>query len=164
MTTVSTHALPPKLHAANEALAFLLELAMLAGLTWWGATQDGSVISRVLLAVAAPLAAAIVWGLFAAPRARFRMPVAGVLVVKAVVFVVTALAVYAAGLHLVAMVVGATALLNAGIAAADRAAIGGGGRTNLGTESAAHVVDDRDDLSEGGAEQAEPGQRDQAIR
>ena len=43
--------MPAKAHAANEALAFLLELAMLAGLAWWGASQDASLISRVLLAV-----------------------------------------------------------------------------------------------------------------
>jgi hypothetical protein len=34
-------ALPPKAHAANEALAFLIELAMLGGLAWWGATVHG---------------------------------------------------------------------------------------------------------------------------
>jgi hypothetical protein len=152
------------MHAANEALAFLLELAMLAGLAWWGASQHASPISRVLLAVGAPLAAAVVWGLLAAPRARFRMPAAGVLVVKALMFVVTAVAVYAAGLHVVAIVVGVIAFLNAGVAAVDRDAIGGGGRANVGTESAADVVDDRDDLGQGGAEQPEPGQRDQPVR
>jgi hypothetical protein len=163
MLAVRTRALPAKVHAANEALAFLLELAMLAGLAWWGASLHASLLTRVLLAVAAPLAAAVVWGLFAAPRPHFRMPAAGVLVVKAVVFVVTALAVYAAGQHVVAIVVGVVAFLNAGIAAVDRDAIGGGGRTHPGT-SAADVVDDRDHVGEAGAEHPEPGQRDQPVR
>jgi hypothetical protein len=164
MTAVRKRALPAKVHAANEALAFLLELAMLAGLAWWGASRDASLISRVLLAVAAPVAAAVVWGLFAAPRARVRMPVAGVLVIKAVAFVLTAIAVYSAGLHMIAIVGGVIAFLNAGIAAVDRQAIGGGGRRQPRNGSPADVVDDRDHLGEGGAEHPEPGQRDQPVR
>lgn len=156
--------MPPKVHAANEALALLLELAMLAGLAWWGASQHASLLSRVLLGLAAPLAAALVWALFAAPRARFRIPAGGVLVVKAVVFGVTALAVYATGLHVLAIIVGVIAYLNAGLAAVDREAIGGGGRTQQGSRSAPDVVDDRDHLGEGGAEHPEPGQRDQPVR
>jgi hypothetical protein len=127
-----TRALPPKAHACNEALAFLIELAILAGLAWWGATVSAGVGVRVLLAVIAPVAAAVVWGLFAAPHARIRLPVLGVLAVKAAVFGVTALAVYAAGLHVLAIVVGVLAFLNACIAAVDRDAIGGGGRTPPG--------------------------------
>lgn len=161
---MKTRALPAKVHAANEALAFLLELVMLAGLAWWGASLPASLISRVLLAVAAPLAAAIVWGLFAAPRARFRMSAAGVLVVKAVVFGVTALAVYSAGLHPLAIVAGMIAFLNAALAAVDREAIGGGGRARVDAGSATDVVDDRDHVGEGGAEHPEPGQRDQPVR
>jgi hypothetical protein len=163
MPAVTTRALPAKVHAANEALAFLLELAMLAGLAWWGASLHASLLTRVLLAVAAPLMVAVVWGLFAAPRSRFRLPLAGVLAVKTVVFVATAIAVYSSGLHVPAIVIGAVAFLNAGIAAVDRDAIGGGGRTHAGT-SAADVVDDRDHIGEGGAEQPEPGQRDQPVR
>lgn len=124
-----TRALPPRMHAVNESLAFLVELVALGGLAWWGATVNVAVAVRVLLALAAPVAAAVVWGLFAAPRARIRMSALGVLAVKAVVFGLTALAVYAAGLHVPAIVAGVIALLNAGIAAVDRDAIGGGGRT-----------------------------------
>jgi len=120
------------MHAANESLAFLIELAMLAGLAWWGATVPVAVAVRVVLAVAAPLAAAVVWGLFAAPRARIHLPVLGVLGVKAVVFGLTALAVSAAGLPVPAIAVGAIAFLSACIAAVDREAIGGGGRTARG--------------------------------
>ncbi|WP_395366261.1 YrdB family protein [Streptomyces sp. YH02] len=78
--------LPAPLHALNEVLAFLLELAALAVLAWWGWESAESIAPRLLLAVAAPTAAAVLWGLFAAPKARFRVPVAGVLAVKALVF------------------------------------------------------------------------------
>ena len=164
MPGTRARALPPRLHAVNESLAFLVELAMLAGLAWWGATVHGAVVARVLIALAGPLTAGVVWSLFAAPRARVRLPSAGVLVVKAVVFGVTGLAVYAAGQHLVAIVVAVIAYLNAGLAAVDRDAMGGGGRAQPAGRSAAEVVDDRDDLGEGGAEHPEPGQRDQPIR
>ncbi|MDX2562030.1 YrdB family protein [Streptomyces sp. TX20-6-3] len=78
--------LPGPLYALNEVLAFLLELAALAVLAWWGWESAESIAPRLLLAVAAPAAAAVLWGLFAAPKARFRVPVAGVLAVKALVF------------------------------------------------------------------------------
>jgi hypothetical protein len=132
MPGVRSRALPPPLHAVNESLAFLVELALLGGLAWWGATVHGAVAVRVLLAVAAPVAAAVVWALFAAPRARIHLPVLGVLAVKAVVFGLTALAVYAGGLHAAAIVVGVIAFLSACVAAVDREAIGGGGRAPRG--------------------------------
>jgi hypothetical protein len=46
---------------ANLALRFVLELAALATLGYWGATADKGRLVRVGLAVAAPLVAAIAW-------------------------------------------------------------------------------------------------------
>src|SRR5215469_12033797 len=89
--------LPAPLHVANEALAFLLELAMLAALGWWGATAGSSVVVHVLLGIGAPLAAAVVWGLFASPRATIRLPMGGVVVVKALAFGSAAVAIAAMG-------------------------------------------------------------------
>ncbi|WP_055599185.1 DUF2568 domain-containing protein [Streptomyces aureus] len=78
--------LPGPLRVVDEMLAFLLELAALAVLAWWGWGSAESLAPRLLLAVAAPAAAAVLWGLFAAPKARFRVSLAGVLAVKALVF------------------------------------------------------------------------------
>ncbi|MGO4633388.1 YrdB family protein [Streptomyces sp. 2RAF24] len=78
--------LPAPLHVLNEALAFLLELAALALLACWGWQTPETTVPRLLLAVAAPAAAATVWGLFAAPKARIPLPLAGVLAVKTLVF------------------------------------------------------------------------------
>ncbi len=55
----------------NLALAFLLELAALVALAVWGWHIGPSTALRVLLAIALPLIAAVLWGMFAAPRARF---------------------------------------------------------------------------------------------
>lgn len=83
--------------AANEVLAFLVEIAALAALAWWGfATGDG-VAARVALGLGTPAAAAVLWGLFAAPHARFRPPLPGVLLIKALVLLGAAAAVGALG-------------------------------------------------------------------
>jgi Protein of unknown function (DUF2568) len=55
----------------NAALAFLLELAALGLLGWGGWLLGGSGVLRVVLAVGLPAAAAVAWGLFAAPQAGF---------------------------------------------------------------------------------------------
>lgn len=69
----------------NEGLAFVLELAALAALAYWGFTAEG-VAAKIVLGVGAPVVAAVVWGLFAAPRATVALPLPGVLLVKAIVF------------------------------------------------------------------------------
>jgi len=66
-------------------LAFLLELAALAALGFLGVHLGGGGTASILLAIALPLAAAVLWGAFAAPRAAFDAP-ALKLAVKAAVF------------------------------------------------------------------------------
>lgn len=52
----------------GATLVFVAELGMLAGLAWWGLqVADGA--AGWALALAAPVAAAVVWGAFLAPRA-----------------------------------------------------------------------------------------------
>ncbi|MEV0849033.1 DUF2568 domain-containing protein [Streptomyces sp. NPDC049954] len=70
------------LYRTAEAPAFLLELAALAALSWWGAKRDPAALG-VPLALLLPLLAATVSGAFAAPRARGPLPLAGLLAVKA---------------------------------------------------------------------------------
>jgi hypothetical protein len=53
-------------HPANLALRFGLELAALASLGWWGYRFDHP-IWRWVLALALPIAAAALWGVFAVP-------------------------------------------------------------------------------------------------
>jgi len=54
---------------ANLALRFLLELAALAALAYWGATAATNRAVRVLLAFAAPAVAAAASALFVSPNA-----------------------------------------------------------------------------------------------
>ena len=66
-------------------VAFLAELAALAALAYGGWRIPGPTGLRVVLAVAAPTGAAVLWGLFAAPRAPRRSP-GPALAVKVLVF------------------------------------------------------------------------------
>lgn len=59
---------------ANDVLAFVVELAALAVLCAWGFHVGDATAARLLLGIGLPLLAAVAWGLFAAPRARYEVP------------------------------------------------------------------------------------------
>ncbi|BBB01810.1 hypothetical protein RVR_9391 [Actinacidiphila reveromycinica] len=84
---------PPAVRAfflVNEGLAFLLEVVALGLLAWWGSTRGLGWAGSLALAVAAPLGAAVLWGMFA-------IPYAAQLGVKAGVFGAAALALLVLG-------------------------------------------------------------------
>ncbi|MBO3731441.1 YrdB family protein [Glycomyces niveus] len=81
----------------NALLAFTLELAMFAFVGWWALALDLAWWVRIPIAVAAVGALIAVWGAFASPRARFLLPTAGVVAVKAAAFGSGALALWALG-------------------------------------------------------------------
>jgi hypothetical protein len=56
-------------------MRFGLELAALAALAYWGfKTMDGTA-AKILFGLGAPLLAAVLWGLFVSPKARYQSPV-----------------------------------------------------------------------------------------
>ena len=57
--------------AANDGLRFFLELSALAAVAYWGWSEHDGVL-RWVLVVAAPLAIALVWGRWIAPKAKHR--------------------------------------------------------------------------------------------
>ncbi len=57
------------LQTLNLGLRFLLELCLLAALSYWGFQLDQSLRLRFMAGLGAPLLAAVVWGLFVAPKA-----------------------------------------------------------------------------------------------
>ena len=90
-------------HWANLALAFLLELCALVALGYWGVSAGGGPVAKVALGIGAPLFAAVLWGLFAAPKAPVSVPLLG-LGVKLIVFGSAVVALYATGHHTLAIV------------------------------------------------------------
>jgi hypothetical protein len=54
-------------HWANLTVAFLLELCALAALGYWGFRTASGPAAKAALGIGAPLLAAVLWGLFAAP-------------------------------------------------------------------------------------------------
>lgn len=108
------------LHLVNEGLAFVVELLALAALAWWGAETGGGLAVHLLLGIGAPLAAAIVWGLYASPKAKVRISRGGVLVVKALVFGAAVCALDLVGHRSLAVLFAVVAAANTGIAALDR--------------------------------------------
>jgi hypothetical protein len=58
----------------NLTLAFVLELCALAVLGLWGFSVGGGPVTKTALGIGAPLCAAVLWGLFAAPRAPVSVP------------------------------------------------------------------------------------------
>src|SRR3954469_3473271 len=86
----------------NLGLRFFLELAMLFAFGFWGFSSFPDPLSRVL-GIGAPLAAAIIWGIFIAPKARRRLPDPGRLTVEIVMFALATVALTAAGAYDVAL-------------------------------------------------------------
>jgi hypothetical protein len=68
---------------------FLTELALLGGLALAGTHLGSGVALAIINAVLLPVAAAAIWGLFIAPRARRRLPEPARFLVEFALFAVT---------------------------------------------------------------------------
>jgi hypothetical protein len=107
-------------HLVNEGLAFLFELLALAALAWWGAVVGSGLALHLVLGIGLPLVAAAIWGVFASPRAMVRLPPAGVLAAKAVVFGSAVLAVDNLGHRTLALLFAVLLAANTVVATLDR--------------------------------------------
>jgi hypothetical protein len=106
------------LAAFSLTLQFLLELAALVALGYWGYSAGGSKAAQIGLATAAPLAAALVWGIFGSPRAPLHLEGVWRLLLEALFFGAGAAALAAseqaiAGVILAALTLANVAVLNA---------------------------------------------------
>jgi hypothetical protein len=102
------------LRAVVLTVRFLCELAMLGALAYWGAaTFDGSM--AFVAGIAAPLAAAVVWGLWVAPKARHPVPVVVRLPIEDALFAITTVALVAAGKTTLAIVFAIAAFTTSGL-------------------------------------------------
>jgi hypothetical protein len=97
---------------ANLVLAFVLELCALGALCYWGVSAGGGPVTKAALGLGAPLCAAVLWGLFAAPRAPVSVPLVR-FGVKVIVFGSASLALYATGHSTLAIVFALIVVANA---------------------------------------------------
>jgi hypothetical protein len=105
-------------HPINLAVRFLLEIAGLAAIAYWGWSQHDGVL-RFILAVGLPVLAAVLWGTFAVPEDPSRsgkapVPVPGIvrLVLELAFFAFAAWALYDAGKATLALILAAIVVIH----------------------------------------------------
>jgi Protein of unknown function (DUF2568) len=81
----------------NLALAFLLELALLAAFAYWGFQTGSSTLVKILLGIGLPLLVALIWGIFMAPNSTRHLQGGAYLALKALLFGLGVAALMAAG-------------------------------------------------------------------
>jgi hypothetical protein len=103
------------LKAANLALAFFLELCMLAAFGYWGFTIVEPTLLKFLLGLGVPALAIVVWGWLLAPKSERRLHQPWLLITKIIIFGLAAAALYFAGQVIWAVVLGGLAAVNLGL-------------------------------------------------
>jgi hypothetical protein len=97
----------------NLALAFAVEIAMLAAFAVAGWTSTPIPWLRIVLTIALPGIAILMWAVWAAPKAKKRRLKPGpLLVFKIIIFGFATLAWWLAGLGLIAAIFGVLAAIN----------------------------------------------------
>lgn len=86
------------------AVRFVLELAALGALAYWGFRNGAGLPMKLLLGIGAPLAAAVVWGTFISPKASVPVAVPVRILLELIIFGSAAAALFAAGRSMLAVV------------------------------------------------------------
>jgi hypothetical protein len=101
------------LRDGNLALAFAVEVAMLAAFAVAGWASTPILWLRIVLTIALPAIAIVMWAVWAAPKAKKRRLKPGpLLVFKLIIFGFATLAWWLAGLGLIAAIFGVLAAIN----------------------------------------------------
>jgi hypothetical protein len=105
-------------HPLNLALRFLLEIAALVAIGYWGFDQHSG-IWRFVIGIGGPVIAAALWGIFAVPGDPSRsgeapVPIPGVLrlILELSLFAFAAWALYNAGSTLLAAILAGTTIVH----------------------------------------------------
>jgi Protein of unknown function (DUF2568) len=106
------------MRAANDGLAFLLELAALAALGSWGFTLGPNLSVRIALGLGAPALMIVVWGWWLAPRSEHRLQLPWLILAKIGVFGLAVVALAVTGHPWLAAALAALTTVNLTLAAA----------------------------------------------
>jgi hypothetical protein len=88
----------------NAALALVLELGVLVALGYWGFTTGSSLLVRIGLGIGFPLLAILVWGLWGAPKSKWRRLGLWFLLLRLVFFSSAVVALFFAGQYAVGVI------------------------------------------------------------
>lgn len=96
----------------NLALAFLLELAVLAALCYFGFTIQPNLPLKIIVGIGLPVVAIVIWALFGAPRSKRRLRGLPFLLLQIVFFGSAAVVLFIAGQHLLGIIFALVFVLN----------------------------------------------------
>jgi hypothetical protein len=103
------------LKGLNLAVRFILELCLLGSLGWVGFQLGGPMTIKAALALILPLGAAIIWGMFIAPRAAIAVPYWLWLAIQILLFSVAVAGLIVIGHRQLASVFGLVVIINIGL-------------------------------------------------
>jgi hypothetical protein len=85
------------LKSLNLALAFFLELCVLAAFVYWGFHLDTNIFFQIIAGVGLPLVVIILWGIWLAPNADLRLGLGWLVLLKTVLFGLASIALILSG-------------------------------------------------------------------
>jgi hypothetical protein len=103
------------LENANALLRFGLELCALAVLGYWGFSENEGLVADLLVGLGAPLAFALFWGAWIAPKAPYRLSDPVRLLLEVTVFVVAVAALAATEGAVLAALLAVAVVINIGL-------------------------------------------------
>jgi hypothetical protein len=96
----------------NLLIRFLLELCILLIFGYWGFKTGNQGVSKALLGIGVPLASAIIWGAFLAPKAAWRLSQPWLTLLEVTIFGLTTWALHSTGKTSLAVTFGSIYLIN----------------------------------------------------
>jgi len=97
---------------ANLAVAFFLELAVLGALGYFGFSTGHGALSKIGLGLGLPAVAVVVWALFGAPQATWRLQGPWYLILQVVFFGSAVVALFAASQRVLGVVFALVFIVN----------------------------------------------------
>ena len=100
------------LKAINLGIRFLLEIMVLVILGYWGFHVSQGTIIKILLGIGTPLLAAVIWGMFGAPKAPYVLSGFSFLILEIVIFGLPAVALFNTEKQSLALLYGLIVVVN----------------------------------------------------